>query len=99
MHGKVSRAAAAAALTSADADAVDADAAAAGPAPTSGAPPAATIDHVTRPTNDQGDSLGTCPTGWIAMPAGACQRPCRGDADCHGRNRCQRRASGRPTTV
>jgi hypothetical protein len=45
--------------------------------------PAATVDAVDHP---EGKS---CPTGWVGIPA-SCNRPCKADGDCHGKNKCQK---------
>jgi hypothetical protein len=52
--------------------------------------PGPTIDQVAIPTNDQGDVQGSCPTTWIGLPGGMCNRPCKQDSDCHADNKCQK---------
>lgn len=45
--------------------------------------PAATVDF------EEVDGEGiTCPPGWVHNPH-ICNRPCKVDADCHGKNKCQ----------
>ncbi len=57
--------------------------------------PGATIDQVTIKTSAEGDPLEACPTGWVGMPGGQCNRPCKADGDCHGSNKCQKLGSDR----
>ena len=66
---------------------IDVKSAAAKPVASTSAPVA---DMIMRKTNESGDPQGSCPAGWVGMPGGACNRPCKTDADCHGKYKCKK---------